>query len=402
MRSYEDVMEFVEVENVKFIRLAYVDALGVMKNLAVMPEELERVFRSGVSIDASAIRGYGAKVKSDLYLHPDPETLQIVPWRPMDGRVARMFCEIRYPDGTVFERDPRYILRQAVKKAREAGIQLRFGAEMEFYLFKLDEEGMPTQIPMDRGGYMDVAPEDQGENIRREICFAMMDMGFRPESSHHEDGPGQNEVDFRSSTPLHAADDETVMKWIVKSVSKVNGVWADFSPKPMRDQPGNGMHVNITVKKDDGTPVRDAFMAGIMDHIREITLFLDPVKESYDRLGGHKAPYYISWGDQNRTTLIRIPSGKGHADTFELRSPDPMCNPYIVYALLIHAGLDGIARGLDLQAPTDVDLHCAPREETEGLRVLPEKLEEAVALAAASPFVRGILPEDCLEAYGAL
>ena len=244
----------------------------------------------GISFDASAVDGYDDGVKSDMFLNPDPDTLTIVPWRPMEGRVARMFCDVTNPDGTLYPKDTRYILKQAIRAAKEAGIYVYFGAEVEFYLFRLDEKGMQTRIPLDNAGYMDIAPDDQGEAIRRDICYALIDMGIHPETSHHEQGPGQNEIDFRYSDALTAADNTSTFKWVVKSLAMMSGMWADFSPKPLPDAPGNGMHINMSVESDDGKDYTEPFMAGILEHIREITLFLNPTKESYERLGDMKAP----------------------------------------------------------------------------------------------------------------
>ena len=399
MNSYEDVLEFVEEENVKFIRLAFFDVFGVQKNIAIMPDELKRAFTEGVSIDASSVAGFGAEVHSDLFLRPDPTTLSIVPWRPIDGRVAKMYCDIEYPDGTLFKRDSRWFLKQAVKKAEEKGFNINFGTEVEFYIFKLDDAGNKTMIPQDNASYMDIAPEDHGENIRRDISFALVDMGIRPEASHHEMGPGQNEVDFRYAAPLTAADNASIFKWVVKSVAASDGVWADFSPKPLPNKPGNGMHINISVEARDGKDYTEAFMAGIMEHIREITLFLNPKRESYERLGDMKAPKYVSWSEQNRSQLIRIPATRSSLRRIELRSPDPMANPYLAFALLIYAGLDGIEKGLKPMEPLDVNLFKADSTITDKLKRLPQSIDEAIAYAAGSDFVKELLPEGYLEAY---
>ncbi len=399
MNSYEDVLEFVEEENVKFIRLAFFDVFGVQKNIAIMPDELKRAFTEGVSIDASSVAGFGAEVHSDLFLRPDPTTLSIVPWRPIDGRVAKMYCDIEYPDGTLFKRDSRWFLKQAVRQAEEKGFSINFGTEVEFYIFKLDDAGNKTMIPQDNASYMDIAPEDHGENIRRDISFALVDMGIRPEASHHEMGPGQNEVDFRYADPLTAADNASIFKWVVKSVAASDGVWADFSPKPLPNKPGNGMHINISVEARDGKDYTEAFMAGIMEHIREITLFLNPKRESYERLGDMKAPKYVSWSEQNRSQLIRIPATRSKLRRIELRSPDPMANPYLAFALLIYAGLDGIERELKPMEPLDVNLFKADSTITDKLKRLPQSIDEAIAYAGGSEFVKKLLPEGYLEAY---
>ena len=399
MNSFEDIMQFVEEENVKFIRLAFFDVFGVQKNIAIMPDELKRVFTEGISFDASSIMGFDAEVRSDLFLRPDPTTMSIVPWRPIDGRVAKMFCDIEYPDGSIFEKDPRYILKQAVAEAQKNGISVNFGTEVEFYIFKLNENGERTRVPMDQASYMDIAPEDHGENIRRDISFALVDMGIRPEASHHEMGPGQNEVDFRYADALTAADNASTFKWVVRSIATSDGVWADFSPKPLKDKPGNGMHINISVEARDGSDYTMEFMAGVMEHIREMTLFLNPSRESYERLGDMKAPRYVSWSEQNRSQLIRIPATRSGMTRIELRSPDPLANPYLAFALLIYAGLDGIKRKLQPMEPIDLNLFKADPKITDGLKQLPQTLEEAISLARNSSFIRNIVPDGYLEAY---
>lgn len=294
MYTQEDVLTFIEEENVKFIRLAFFDVFGIQKNISILSQELPRAFKEGISFDASAIAGFAHEGKSDLFLHPDPSTLCILPWRPMDGRVVRMYCDIRYPDGTLFECDSRQLLKKAIQTASEENIQVDFGAEVEFYLFKENEAGPDVRIPFDQAGYMDVAPKDHGEDIRREICFTLFEMGIQPEASHHEEGPGQNEIDFRYSDALSAADQTSTFKWVVEMTAMSNGLQADFTPKPLREEAGNGMHINMSLH-DDQQDLQEAFMAGILEHIREMTLFLNPHKDSFLRLGEKKAPRYISW-----------------------------------------------------------------------------------------------------------
>ena len=395
--SYEELMNFIDEEDVKFIRLAFSDINGKQKNISIMPGELERAFRDGISFDASAVPGFAKEIKSDLFLFPDSSTLSILPWRPTHGRVVRMFCDIKYPDDRPFVEDSRYILKQAVAKAKKMGIRCYFGSEFEFYLFKTDEEGNSTGVPFDRAGYMDIAPEDKGENIRREICFMLVDMGIKPESSHHEEGQGQNEIDFRYSDALSAADNAATFKTVVRTVAMRNGLYADFSPKPMADDSGNGMHINMSIKSDDGKDYTEQFMAGIMTHIGEMTVFLNPVEESYHRLGEKKAPKYITWSKENRSQLIRIPAAKGEFKRIELRSPDPEANPYIAYTLLIHAGLDGIKRNLTLPEAMDIDLFNASEEVLKDLTSLPQNLEEAWEKAVTSEFIREILPSNYLQ-----
>ena len=344
----KEVMQFVKEEDVKFIRLAFCDPFGVQKNVSIMPSELERAFRHGIAIDASAIKGFGGEVHSDLFLHPDSSTLSVLPWRPEHGRVVRLYCNVSYPDGTPFENDTRNILAKAVSDAAKAGYSFNFGSEMEFYLFRLDENGLPTTVPYDNAGYMDIAPEDKGENVRREICLTLEQMDIMPESSHHEEGPGQNEIDFRYSSPLVAADNSVTFKSVVRTVAARNGLYADFSAKPLQSMPGNGLHINISAGDGKNKQLMPYVIAGILDRIADITLFLNPTEASYSRLGNNKAPKYISWSGENRSQLIRIPAATGEYSRAELRSPDPACNPYLAFALLIYAGLDGIERRAEL------------------------------------------------------
>lgn len=390
----QEVFDFVKEEDVKFIRLAFCDTLGRQKNISILPSELRRAFEDGISFDASAICGFGGAEKSDLLLFPDPSTLNILPWRPSHGKVVRMFCDIRHPDGTPFARDTRAILRRAVADAKAAGITVQFGAEIEFYLFKTDENGDPTKIPFDHATYMDVAPEDKGENVRREICLTLLDMGIQPESSHHEEGPGQNEIDFRYSDAMRAADDAMNFITVVKATARQNGLYADFSPKPLENESGNGLHINMSVKCADGTDRTPAFMAGILAHIRDLTAFLNPSEASYSRFGKCKAPKFVTWSHENRSQLIRIPAAKGEYRRIELRSPDPSANPYLAYALLIWAGLDGIAKDMCPAPAVNLNLLAAPESETREFDTLPGSLKEAVALANGSALVRRVLGED--------
>lgn len=244
---------------------------------------------------------------------------------------------------------------------------------------------------------MDVAPEDKGENIRREICLNLIDMGIQPESSHHEEGPGQNEIDFRYSDAMSAADNAMHFKTVVKTAALRNGLYADFSPKPIYGEAGNGMHINMSVKSNDGRDYTDPFLAGVLSHVREITAFLNPTENSYRRLGEHKAPRFITWSPENRSQLVRIPAAKGEYQRIELRSPDPMANPYLAYALLIHAGLDGIRRNLSAPQPVNENLYTADASLTSRLEQLPSTLEEAKQIARGSAFVAAILPSQMLD-----
>lgn len=394
--TQEDVEAYIEQEDVKFIRLAFCDLTGKQKNISIMPQELGRAFSQGISFDASAVAGFGDVVESDLLLFPIPSTLSAMPWRPSRGKVVRMFCQIRYPDGRPFPLDCRALLKRAVRAGEEMGISVQIGGEFEFYLFKTDDDGNPTAQPFDHAGYMDMAPEDKGENVRREICLTLEQIGITPECSHHEEGPGQNEIDFRYSDALTAADNALLFASTVRAVAVSNGLYADFSPKPIAGEAGNGLHINISLQGREES-VSQAFMAGILCHIREMTAFLNPCEASYRRLGEKKAPRYVTWSHQNRSQLIRIPAAQGQYRRMELRSADPSVNPYLAFALIIFAGLDGVKRGLTPPEPTNINLYTAGPAVTENLEVLPGSLSEAKRIARESDFIRSVLPEEMLE-----
>lgn len=397
--SKQEVMQYIQEEDVKFIRLAFCDVFGKQKNISIMPEELPRAFEYGIAIDASAIHGFGDETHSDLLLHPEADTLMPLPWRPEHGRVVRMFCTISYPDGRVFECDSRSILKQAVQDAEQAGYHFFFGAEQEFYLFHLDDNGNPTKEPYDNAGYMDIAPEDRGENIRREVCLTLEQMGIRPESSHHEEGPGQNEIDFRYSDPLTAADNAMTFQTVVKTVAHRNGLYADFTPKPLEGKPGNGFHINISIQASDNSDNMDCMIAGILAKITDMTVFLNPRQSSYKRFGKNKAPRYISWSGENRSQLVRVPAAIGEYKRVELRSPDPTANTYLAFALLIYAGLYGIRHKLKPEAPADLNLYKADAATLAGFRQLPENLEAACSAANNSDFIKEHIPNAILEIY---
>ncbi len=402
----QDILNYVEDNDVKFVRLAFCDIFGNQKNISVYSSELPYVFEHGICFDGSSIAGFLHTEESDLVLWPDPDTMTILPWRPTEGRVMRMYCDIRLPNGRPFEGNCRGYLQSVVDRARAMGLACNVGCECEFYLFETDEHGNPTKIPMDRGGYFDIAPLDKGENIRREICFALEDMGLRPQHSHHESGHGQNEVDFLYAPALQAADNLNTFKSTVKAIAGRNGLFASFMPKPLANQAGSGLHVNLSLIRDKQNlftlPVgpdteTGHFIAGLLAHARELTAFCNPVPNSYQRFGSCEAPQYISWSRQNRSQLVRLPSANGDFCRLELRSPDPACNPYLVIGMILAAGLDGIRRELPLPEPVDRNLFHP--DAAAGLESLPRSLREAITVAAQSEFVAGELPLAVMNKY---
>lgn len=402
MYTESEVLDYVNEEGVKFVRLAFFDLSGQQKNISIMADQLPRAFKEGINFDASSVKDFETPEKSDLFLHPEASTLSVLPWRPNTGKVVRMFCDIKYPDGTPYEKDCRHLLKKAVQTAKnDFGVEMMFGSEIEFYLFKLDENGEPTSIPFDNAGYMDIAPEDKGENIRRDICFTLEQMGIMPEASHHEEGPGQNEIDFHYGNALSSADNTATFKWVVRTKAAANGLFADFSPKPLPKQPGSGMHINMSchsVDKDDKKDYMEQVLAGIIKHVDEMTLFFNPTVNSYDRLGECKAPKYISWSKENRSQLIRIPASRNER-RIEVRSPDPKANPYLAFTLLIYAALDGIKNNLVPPAAVDENLFAADKKITSALKILPDTIEEARRIAAKSDFIKETLGEEILKAF---
>lgn len=385
--SMDEVMKYIEEEDVKFIRLAFRDAFGIQKNISVMPSEMKKAFEDGIPINAREISGYETCPYPAVFLKPDPDTLSILPWRPDSGRVIRMYCDVFTPEGNVYESDTRTVLRDAVQKAKDAGIKFRFGTETEFYLFVKDDDGNPTKIPYDQAGYMDIAPLDKCENVRREISLTIERMGLIPERSHHERGPGQNEIDFHYAKPLKAADQMTTFKMVVSTLADLNGLVADFSPMPLAGQPGNGYHINMYAVDKEGNDVVRQAAAGILDKIRDITIFLNPTNDSYARLGNNSVSDKVAWSSADECEMLYIETYKGRTRV-ELRSPDASSNPYLVYALLIYAGLYGIENNLSL-----------PKEMENGAVLLPSSRREAAGLAARSDFVRSHVPEGIINSY---
>ena len=416
--SPEEIKQYIQEEDVKFIRLMFRDAFGVAKNLSVMPSELDKAFADGIRVNARQIAGFEQGGHDHLYLRPDPSTIAILPWRPESGRVIRMYCDVYISAEKPCDTDTRVLLSRAIEKAKDAGIDFRFGSQSEFYLFKLDEEGNRTEIPQDEAGYMDMAPLDKGENVRREICLTIEEMGLQPERSHHEEGPGQNEIDFHFGDPMTAADQMMTFTMAVATVAGRNGLYADFSPMPIKGKPGNGYHINIYARDAEGNDVCRYAAAGILDKIRDITLFLNPSEGSYRRFGFNTAPDRVNWSDGCESALMRVYPYKGMIRT-ELRSPDALSNPYLAYAILIEAGLDGIRKRMELpdrrpgersagdaeskkshgRSGQDLMTQSVKREMAAEDMLLPQSLKEAVDVASHSEFVSSVVPERILKTY---
>lgn len=406
--TQQDILDFVEDNDVKFVRFAFCDIFGIQKNIAVLASDLPKALEDGVCFDGSAIPGFMHVEESDLILRPDLSTVTILPWRPAEGRVMQFFCDVEQPDGHPFGGNCRGFLRSMSRRFKRLGLTCNVGAECEFYLFENDDHGRPTRVPIDFGGYFDVAPLDAGENLRRDICLTMEQMGMAPQHSHHESGHGQNEIDFHHAGALKTADNVMMFKQIVRAIAARNGLHASFLPKPLVDQAGSGLHVNLSLYMDgrnlfegDIAPdsIAGSFMAGILRHSRELTVFTNPLPNSYLRFGSDEAPRYVSWSRQNRSQLVRIPQVQGDNCRMELRSPDPACNPYLAFGLILAAGLDGIENRMQLSAPVNRNLFDPAEAEGLALEKLPATLEEAVQTAQESEFLRKYLPEGLAQRY---
>jgi glutamine synthetase len=389
----EEVIRMARENDVKFVRLQFTDIFGMSKNVAITVDHLEQALQNKYMFDGSSIDGFARIEESDMYLYPDIDSFSIFPWRPQNGRVARLICDVYKPDGTPFEGDPRYILRRALAEAQSMGYSLNVGPECEFFLFHTDTNGRTTTLTHDQGGYFDLSPMDLGEDARRDICLTLEEMGFDVEASHHEVANGQHEIDFRYDEALQAADMLMTFKIVVKTIARRHGLAATFMPKPIADMSGSGLHTNLSLSRDGKNVFYDpndklglsaeaySFMAGVLDHIKAITAISNPLVNSYKRLvSGYEAPVYICWATKNRSPLIRIPAVKGEATRIELRNPDPSCNPYLTFAVILAAGLDGIKRGLKPPAAVERNIYTMSDEERRQLFIerLPENLNEAL------------------------
>ena len=412
--SKADIIRMVEEEDVEFIRLQFTYMFGTLKNVAITSSQLEKALNNECMFDGSSIEGFVRIEESDMYLHPDLDTFTIFPWRPQQGKVARIICDVYGTDQKPFEGDPRYILKKVIKEAADMGYQFDVGPECEFFLFHQDDEGQPTTISHERAGYFDLGPVDLGENARRDMVLTLEDMGFEIEASHHEAAPAQHEIDFRYDEALKTADNIMTFKLAVKTIAKRHGLFASFMPKPKYGINGSGMHINMSLFKDEKNIFADEsdelglsqeayyFIGGIMKHMKGMSVITNPLVNSYKRLvPGYEAPIYIAWSATNRSPLIRIPASRGAGTRVELRCPDPAANPYLALAVCLAAGLDGIRN--QITPPESVtenvfEMRLSKKNQL-GIESLPADLGEAIHEFEADTYIQEVLGTHITEKY---
>ena len=411
----DDIFRMVEEEDVEFIRLQFTDIFGTLKNIAITSSQLEKALDNKCMFDGSSVEGFVRIEESDMYLYPDYDTFEIFPWRPQQGKVARLICDVYTPDGKPFEGDPRWILKKTIKEANEMGYRFDVGPECEFFLFHTDDNGLPTTLSHEKAGYFDLGPNGLGENIRRDMVLTLEEMGFEIEASHHEVAPAQHEIDFKYDEVLKTADNIQTFKMTVKTIAKRHGLYATFMPKPKFGISGSGMHINMSLATEEGKNIfadengkiglsDDAyhFIAGIMKHARGMSAITNPLVNSYKRLvPGYEAPVYIAWSAKNRSPLIRIPASRGNGTRVELRNPDPTANPYLVLALCLAAGLDGIKNKIEVPDSVDCNIYeMTPGERrAAGIENMPADLKEAVDCLVADEFLCSVLGEHITTKY---
>ncbi|WP_411678160.1 type I glutamate--ammonia ligase [Caproicibacter sp.] len=406
-----DIIRVLNENHTDFLSLQFTDIPGSFKNVTVSADQIEKAFHNKCMFDGSSMEGFVRIQESDMYLHPDPDTFLIYPWNTQSGQAARLICEITLPDGTPYAGDPRHVLKRALKKAAGQGFTFYVGTECEFYLFQTDELGHPTTETNDTAGYFDLGPSDQGENARRDICLNLEQMGYEIEASHHEAAFGQHEIDFKYAEALTAADRFVTFKMVVKSCANENGLYATFMPKPVFGRAGSGMHINLSLFRDGQNAFYDEssqnglshialnFIAGLLLHIKSICAVTNPLVNSYKRMipGGEEAPSLVGWSSNRRGTLIRLPASRGKSTRIDLRSPDPTCNPYLSFALLLSAGMDGINR--DLLPPPSIASGESFEDIQKNTDVLPADLGEAVQYMKSDPFVKEVLGDLVFHKY---
>jgi glutamine synthetase len=412
--SNEDVRILAQEMGVKFIRLQFTDIFGVLKNVSITVEQLDKALNGELMFDGSSIEGFVRIEESDMYLRPDPSTFVVFPWKPRDGAVARLICDIYNTDGTPFIGDPRHVLRRAIADAEAMGYGMNVGPEAEFFLFHVDSEGRPTTITHDRAGYFDLTPVDLGESARRDMVITLEQMGFEIEASHHEVAPGQHEIDFKYSDALDIADKIQTFKFVVRTIAQRHGLHATFMPKPIFGIAGSGMHLNMSLMQNGQNAFFDPdtgnqlsrecrhYIGGLLKHARAITAITNPTINSYKRLvSGYEAPVYIAWSYRNRSPLVRVPAKRGPSTRVELRSPDPSCNPYLALAVCLQAGLDGIRNEIEPSKSCDRNIYELTPSERKQLDIgtLPESLQEAMQELAADRVIREALGPHVLHRY---
>ena len=410
----DQIIQICKEQDVEFIRLQFIDVLGIPKNVAVTSSQLEKVLTDGMMFDGSSIEGFARIEESDMYLKPDLDTFVIYPWRPQTGKVARFICDVYTPAGEPFDGDPRGILKKQMAEAKKLGYEFNVGNECEFFLFQTDENGRPTTKTNDEAGYFDLDPVDMGTDARRDICLTLEQMGFEIEASHHEVAEGQHEIDFKYADALTTADNVVTFRLAVKTIAKKYGLHATFIPKPIFGINGSGMHTNMSLFKDGKNAFFDpagelqlsdtaySFIAGVLKHVAGITAVTNPLVNSYKRLvPGYEAPCYIAWSASNRTDIIRIPASRGAGTRVELRSPDPSTNPYLCLACCLAAGMDGIKNNLPAPDSVDVNLFKSTQEERDALGVknLPGSLYEALKTMEEDGLVKEVLGEHAYNAF---
>ena len=410
----EDIIRMVEEEDVEFIRMQFTDIFGQLKNVAITKSQIEKAVNNQVMIDGSSIEGFVRINESDQYLYPDLDSFTILPWRPNQGKVARLICDVYTPSGEPFIGDPRGVLKRVLEKAASMGYSFNVGPECEFFLFETDSEGRPTTKTGDEAGYFDLGPLDKGESTRREICFALEDMGYEIEASHHEVAAGQHEIDFKYDNALAAADKVMTFKLAVKTLAQKNGLHATFMPKPIFGINGSGMHTNMSLFKDGKNVFYDpdgelglskeaySFIAGILTHVKGMTAVTNPLVNSYKRLvPGYEAPCYLAWSASNRSALIRIPASRGMGTRVELRCPDPSCNPYLAFAVCLAAGLDGIEKGMTPPAEITDNIFAMDdaTRQANGIDNLPGSLIDAVEELKKDEVIKETLGEHVYSQY---
>ncbi len=410
----QDVMRLVQEEDVEFIRLQFTDIFGNLKNMAITVSQLERALNNECMFDGSSIEGFARIEESDMYLYPDFGTLEVFPWRPQQGKVARLICDVYRPNGEPFEGDPRYILKRAIKEAADLGYVFDVGPECEFFLFNTDENAMPTTNTNEQAGYFDLGPVDFGENARRDMVLTLEEMGFIVEASHHEVAPAQHEIDFQYDEALATADNIMTFKLAVKTIAKRHGLHATFMPKPKYGVNGSGMHINMSLSKDGKNIFVDEkdklglskeayyFIGGIMKHMKGMTAITNPLINSYKRLvPGFEAPVYIAWSATNRSPLIRIPATHGKGTRIELRCPDPSANPYLALAVCLKAGLDGIINKIMPPESVDCNIFEMSNEQkmASGIDEIPGTLIEAIYEMEKDGLIKEVLGEHTFAKY---